>query len=132
MVTTINMKRVQLITKEKMERFLHDKYEEPPISVNDDLDIIFEDIRLGISPNPRVQSIFCPMLTEKEMKLVEIRDINYLGTLRLCFDIDKAEMLASESKSKFVDGNCFRHTFSITNLKLPLLNRRSRLGAVSD
>ena len=73
MVTTVNMKRVQLVTKEKMERLLHGNdwsfilYDGPQIlSINDDLDIIFEDIRLGIRPIPKVESKCFPMLTEKK------------------------------------------------------------------
>ena len=68
------------------------------------------------------------------MDLVEAKNMNYLGTLRLCFDVNKAEMLASKLDSKFVNVNCFRHTFDITKSQenLPMLRRRSRLGAVSD
>ena len=45
MVTRIYMKRRQLITKEEMEKFCKGK-EYDKISVNDDLETLFEDIQL--------------------------------------------------------------------------------------
>ena len=43
-------------------------------SVNDDLESLFENIRLGKEPDEFVVSYFLPKLTEEELELVERRD----------------------------------------------------------
>ena len=84
-------------------------------SVNDDLESFFEDLRLGKEPDERVYTYFLPKLTEEEMKLVEQKDTNYLQSF---FhgdkaDVPEAEMLLSESDSKFLKGSGDRKTFTI-------------------
>ena len=84
-------------------------------SVNDDLESLFENIRLGRETNERVITYFLPKLTEEELKLVEGRDTSYLQTFRWSNEADVAEtkMMLSESDSKYVQGLSFRRTFVI-------------------
>ena len=63
---------------------------------------------------------FLPKLTEEEMKLVEKEDTTYLQTffasdLDRNPDVPEAEMLLSESDSKYVEGFGYRETFTIEN-----------------
>ena len=115
MVTIIRMERWGLITKERMEKFC--KGEEPiKDSVNDDLESFFEELRLGKEPNKRVKTYYLPKLTKAELKLIERKDSCYLQTFNTPFpDVDKAEMMLSESNSKFVQGVSTRTTFTFIN-----------------
>ena len=60
---------------------------------------------------------FLPQLTKKELDLVERKDEDFMKTflVEMKADVDKAEMLLSESDSKFVDGWGERETFTIEN-----------------
>jgi len=120
MVTTIVMSRQNLITREKMENYCKGNDEESKLSVNDDLESLFEDIRLGKEPDDGALTYFLPKLTKKELELVKIKDANYLKTFtyriqHLNPDVNEAEMKLSVSDSKFVDGWCWRKTFTIEN-----------------
>ena len=89
-------------------------------SVNDDLESFFQDLQHGNEFEGNVCSYFLPKLTKEEMKLVEMRDPNYLKSFCTTFiggscDVDEAEMKMSESDSKFVDGFGWRETFTIEN-----------------
>ena len=89
-------------------------------SVNDDLESFFEDLRLGKEPDEKVYTYFLPKLTEEEMELVEQKETNYLKTFSEGFlggnpDVPEAEMLLSESDSKFLKGFGYRRTFTIEN-----------------
>ena len=88
-------------------------------SVNDDLESFFENIRLGKEPDEDVSTYFLPKLTKEELELVERRDTSYFETFNngLIFnpDVNEAEMKLSESNSKFVNGICYRKTFTIKN-----------------
>ena len=116
MVTTLDMERWNLITREKMMRFCKGK-EYAKQSVNDDLESFFEDVRLGNEPNFYAQTYFLPKLTEDELDLVEEKDDDFMKTFwrEMDADVDKAEMDASESDSKFVDVWCGRKTYTIEN-----------------
>ena len=115
MITFIDMERLKLITKEAMENFCKgEQYEK--ISVNDDLESLFEDLRLGKKPNEYVRTYFLPKLTVGEMKLVQRKDPSYLETFYFSNpDVEEAEMMLSESDSKFVQGLGRRRTFTIKN-----------------
>ena len=106
MVTIIRMWRERVITKEAMEKYTKgEKFEKD--SVNDDLESLFEDLRLGKEPDEKVVwTYFLPKLTEEEMELVETKDPNYLQTFSNgdYADVEEAEMMLSESDSKFVQG----------------------------
>ena len=116
MVTKINMGRVQIIQKEKMDNYMNET-ENPEDSVNDDIDSLFEDIRLGKEPPEHVDTYFLPKLMKEQVKLLQIEDESFMETLnnKTVADVDKAEMTASESDSKFVWEVCERTTFTIEN-----------------
>ena len=116
MVTKLYMRRWKLITKEKMES--HSKGEEGVRhdSVNDDLESLFENIRLGKVPDEEVTTYFLPKLTKKELDLVERRNKSYLKLFWSSNpDVDQTEMMHSESDSKYVRGESWRRTFVIEN-----------------
>ena len=116
MVTKIYMGKSHLITKEKMDMYTN--YEQKTIeSVNDDLDSLFENIRLGKAQNEKFRTYFFPKLTKEELKLVERKDEIFMETFetKMHADVDKVEMAASESNSKFVWVDCKRTTFTIQN-----------------
>ena len=118
MVTNINMHRMNLITKERMENYYKGKEDEKrKHSVNDDLESLFGDIRLGKEPDECIHTYFLPKLTNKELKLVESKDYSYFQTFQLWYDpdVDATEMMQSESDSKFVQSGCGRRTFTIEN-----------------
>ena len=123
MVTIIWMERWNLITKEKMEDYYKGKegwgggrgyYKE---SVHDDLDSFFDKLQNGWWEEETVWTYFIPKLTEEEKKLVEQKDKDHLMSYREHAywgndpDVSKKEMDESESKSKFVRGECYRRTF---------------------
>ena len=70
MTTMISMQRWKIITREKTEKYCNGQ-EIRKYSVNDDLEALFEDLRLGNEPNEEVETYFLPKLTENELKLVE-------------------------------------------------------------
>ena len=114
MVTMMEMVRWNLITKEGMENYC--KWKTPHTdSVNDDLEILFEDLQLGKEPVDRSITYFLPKLTNSEMKLVEREDPSYFEKFfdGVFADVSEAEMKLSESKSKFIRGHCYRRTFTI-------------------
>ena len=115
MVTMMFIRKYNLITKEEMANYCKGKrYEEN--SVNDDLESLFDDLRLKKEPFERVETYFLPKLTAEELKLVERKDSSYLKTFaRSNFDVKEAEMRLSESNSKFVRARCSRRTFTIKN-----------------
>ena len=127
MLTSIGMHRELLITKEKMEIICSGKAEvKEPVkdSVNDDLESMFEDIRLSKEPISSADTYFLPKLTKEELKLVEMKDQKYLKTFdrtnrfSLDPDVNEIEMMLSESNSKFVAGFGFRRTFLLENLSI--------------
>ena len=116
MVTSIDLERLELITKERMESYCKgETYLKD--SVNDDLESLFENIGLGKKPNEEVKTYFLPKLTEEELELVERRDTSYLQTFSWedDADVDETEMMLSESDSKYVDVLCTRKTYVIEN-----------------
>ena len=114
MVTRIYLLRQRLITKEKMEGYCKGE-EDDKDSVNDDLESLFENIRLGKEPDEEVMTYFLPKLTEEELQLVERRDASYFQTFWRSSnpDVGEAEMMLSESDSKYVYGLSRRRTFCI-------------------
>ena len=123
MVTIINMMRYDLITKEAMEDICNGEnyiYRERRDSVNDDLESLFENLRLGKQPLEHVLTYFFPKLTEKELELVARKDFTYFETLglRTNKDVNEDQMKLSESDSKFVKAFGSRKTFTINNPSL--------------
>ena len=138
LVTTIYMYRDLLISKDNMEhickgkayrkddhryqddytieygRYVGDtsRYEE---SVNDDLELYFNDLQLGREPTSWNWTYFLPELTQDELKLVEEKNKDYFETFVWSMnpDVDEDEMKSSTSTSKYVSGYCRRKTFRI-------------------
>ena len=143
---------MKLIRKEDMENYCNGKEYLDQTSINDDLELLIEDLRLGKEPSEDVRTYFLPKLTEEELELVEKKDLRYLQTLMYSdsgFPINHfhkitnafckclnckyphckcplfniklgyldvlAEMKVSESDSKFVQGICYRYTYTIEN-----------------
>ena len=114
MVTIIFMLRNYLITKEKMENYCNGKEKEQE-SVNDDLEKMFDNI--AEEPDDYFWTYFLPKLTKEELDFVERKDYDFLNTFEYFMDADvnKAEMMLSESDSKFIRGWGHRRTFTIAN-----------------
>ena len=89
-------------------------------SVNDDIESLFEDIRLGKERAEWIHGLifftyFLPKLTDEEMRLVDRKDTSYFETFSFADpDVDEAEMKLSESDSKFLHGRGSRSTFTIS------------------
>ena len=81
MTTFLNMTKLKIITKEAMENDYNrgQDFFGGNISVNDDLDSFFEDLRHGKEPDEKVRFYFLPKLTEEELELVDRKDANYLN-----------------------------------------------------
>ena len=141
MVTIMRMSRMNLITKERMERFCNGK-ESQKLSVNDDLESLFDNIQFGEVIHDITTTYFLPKLTKEQLKLVAEKDSNFMQTFAIGTqynletfekdsnfmqtfaidaqynfnpDVDKAEMEASESDSKFVQVWGWRNTITIEN-----------------
>ena len=119
------MIRSKLITIEAMERYCNGK-EKLIASVNDDLGSLFEDLRLQNEPDEKARTYFLPKLPNKEIKLVEEKELSYFQTfMESNPDFEKAEMKLSESNSKFVQGECWRRTNIIECTSNPRKRRHS-------
>ena len=144
-VTKLTYVRQHLLTKEMMEEISKGEYFNGKHiggdmftnkSVNDDLESFYKDIKFKCFRKActnryghqyLVQSYILPKLTKKELKLVEVKDKDYMMTFQNTAwrpdvrnhedpDVDEAEMKLSNSKSKFVMVECDRWTF-IINMK---------------
>ena len=119
MLSIIYMKKNKIITKEKMISYCKGENESHKISINDDLESMFEDLTLGERPSYSSQTYFLPKLTEHEMALTDMADRNYFQTFYDGIygaqnpDVDEDEMRMSESKSKFIHGDCQRKTYRV-------------------
>ena len=117
MVTSINMVRKDLMTKEAMESYYY-YYREEQNSVNEDLESLFEKIRLGKELDEKVSTYYFPKLTEEELELVERRDTSYLDTFYMSNPdilVTKTKMKRSASYSNYVNGLSMRRTYVIEN-----------------
>ena len=115
MVTSIYLKKQNLITQEKMESYSNGEYNLRRMSINDDLEILFEELQLGKKPSSIVKTYYLPKLTEHQMALVNSKDKNFFNTFYNSenADVTKKEMNSSVSNSKFILGECRRRTFRI-------------------
>ena len=116
MVTNLSMRRENLITKETTTNLCLGKTDlngnRLEGSVCDDIESVFENLQLGKRPKPWAHTYFLPRLTEEEMELVERGDQVYFQTFHQSEnpDVRRAEMMLSESDSKYVRGLCQRNT----------------------
>ena len=140
-LTTLLMERWNLVTTERVKQFYEGKLKNDKVwsytqqSIQDDLDTFFEDLQQQKKiKNGKVVSFYFPKLTEAEMQLVEERNKvhltsyleHYMRKNRIAsigrgnWDVDPAEMKQSDSKSKYVRGQCIRITHHLmleTNTK---------------
>ena len=116
MMTINRMQRERLITKEQMENYCKG-FEKEKLSVNDDLETLFQNIQLGKEPDDFVKNYFLPRLAEHELELVERKDEDFMKTFDETMnpDVYKSEMAASESDSKYVRGFGYRKTLTLKN-----------------
>lgn len=114
MVTIINMLRAQLITKKEMEKYCKGHmYSHRKYSVNDDVESVFEDLRLGKQRGGGASIYFLPKLTDEELEMTKRKDTAYFQTFH-----ESNPVVGSESGSKdmeFVKGYGARITFTIEN-----------------
>ena len=121
-LTMLDMWRRNLVTKEKTKEAYKGRLKNEGEwtltgqSIHDDLETFFENLqgRKQIK-NERVWSFFLPELTVDELKLVEEKDQLHLGSYFEHYlgrnpDVDAEEMKKSDSKSKYVHGQCWRKT----------------------
>ena len=123
MLTMICMWRSHLVTKEQMEDYYKGKkvndigwFKE---SVHDDLQSLFEKLKVGINQNEYIYSFTLPKLTPEEMKLIATKDLAYLQTYTVFGDgrnpdVSDQDMNLSESKSKFIYKLCLRDSYSLS------------------
>ena len=111
----VHLTRWRLITKEMMESYCKGEIVFGPTdSVNDDLESLFEDLKLGNEPDEQGSTYFLPKLTGAELKLVERKDPKYLDTFGYTYpDVPEADIKLSESNSKYIEGKGGRGTFTI-------------------
>ena len=118
MWTNIYMENTKLITKEQMESYCKGEQGLRQMSVNDDLESLFEDLQLGKEPTYEAMTYYLPKLTEGEMALVETKDQNYFRKFATSAvsknpDVDEFVMNISESESKYILGKSHRKSFKI-------------------
>ena len=113
MVTSMSMSRFRLITKEKRDELYLGRKEMYKGSINDSIETLLGNIRLGNQPNEILNLYFTPRLTDEEMQLIERKDPVYLQTFSNKYpDLDDWSMKNSESDSKFCYTFCQRETKS--------------------
>ena len=112
-MTMISMRRGNLVSYELMEyRYKNNILEyhvngELPYSISD-LNSIFEYLRTNVFIQVLIPTYFFPKLTEKELALVEKKDLKFLNTF---ISLNLATL--SEHDSKYVSCDCFYQTFKV-------------------
>ena len=82
-------------------------------SINDSIETLLGNIRLGNQPNEILNLYFTPRLTDEEMQLIDRKDPDYLQTFTSSYpDVNEASMKNSESDYKFCETMCTRKTES--------------------
>ena len=123
-LTIIYMEKEQLVTKETMESYYKGDHSPRNISVNDDLERLFQDLQLGKEPSDDAIAYYLPKLTVDEMALVEKKDRTYFQIFFTGVyppnwnhskkpDVDDDEMKMSESRSKFILAKSHRKSFKL-------------------
>ena len=115
--TMIFMDRSHIVTKKVMKDYYKGQYQDmrgfDKLSVQDDLDDFYDQAKTFHFVDSSAGMFFLPMLTDEELILLENKDENYLR-LYADFhsgdnpDVDEADMIESQSKSKFAYCLCFR------------------------
>ena len=118
-LTLLYMLRENLITKEKAKEASEGKLKKGGLSINDDLEDFFTYIKKSMQfKEEEVYSYFTPKLSQKELKLVEVKDKDHFNTYLNHHwgfdpDVDAKEMAESDSKSKYVHVSCGRATMPL-------------------
>ena len=119
-LTILNMGRWNLMTKEKVKRAAEGYFRKYYVgSINDDLEKFLINLQNQKEVKDEfVKSFFLPKLTNEELKLVQERNEEHLKTYYYHRkgenpDVDDEEMKKSESKSKYVQGQCQRWTIAL-------------------
>ena len=136
LISVLSSMRSYVTTKKEVEDHCKGKFEDKN-SIHDDLDLFFDRVCLGEEPDEIVRTYFFPKLSEKETKLFEAKDKNFMSTLsnaKIPFwarpsrseadseadpevDLDQRIIEKQESKSKYIRGICLRRTFLINQNK---------------
>lgn len=117
-MTLIYMEKIKLITSEEMKSYCNGESGLHRISINDDLEVLFEELQQGNRTSFSNRTYFLPRLPEDKMELVEMKDVEYSRSFRVKNpDVSKRKMQLSKSESKFIYGNCYRKTKRITKPK---------------
>ena len=140
MITNLLMYKNYLMTKEKMEDFFDfKKYPEdmwiPRESINDNLENFIEDLRHKKEQEHSSETYFVAKLTKEEMEFFQNKNKEHKKTyFRWSFstlpdtsgpDVSVEEMKLSESKSKYVNVQCFRTSSVVNNYYQKIFIRRS-------
>ena len=123
-LTMLDMARLNLVSKETFKKAAEGKlknekyWEDYEGSINDDLERFFINLQNQEELNYEfVQSFFTPKLTNEELKLVQEGNEEHLKTYLFDDgknpDVDVEEMKKSDSKSKYVHGQCWRWTIPL-------------------
>ena len=134
-LTILRMGKQKLITKETYQQVAEGKLKKDQNwadydgSINDDLDSYFNQfLNQKVLKDEQVISFFLPKLTEKELKQVEEKDMEYMQEYLLTIlglasgnitaaDVDIEEMQQSDSKDKYAHCHCVRDTINLSTKK---------------
>ena len=120
MISILKSWRNNLATKEEVEDHCKGKYEAKN-SIHDDLDSFFERLCLGEEPNETARTYFFPKLSEKETKLFEAEDLDFLLSWQDDESYEKEIFHSLETNTdydkslEYIRGICTRQTFLIHN-----------------
>ena len=128
MVTSLHMKRLDFITKEKMNEIrlgTKNWFDIAKESVNDDLDKFFESLQRGRDWESKAWTHFLPKLTNRELELFENKDEDFFETclFSLIEDVNNEDSKLTDSDSMFIEGFCLRHTIRIENPTIQKLSK---------
>ena len=116
-VTFVRMQQNDFITKQKMESFCRGK-EKEKYSVNDDLESLFQDLRLGKKQEKFCRTYFLPKLKEKEIALFETNNPMILETFYSPVHNPfyyQLYWLGLKNNFEFIEGLCSRSTITVEN-----------------
>ena len=110
-MTIINVQKRNLITYEEMKAY-YSGHLRLKNSFNNELESLYENLRLGEAPVGKANTYFLPKLTEKEEELVKRKSFQYFRTFYHSLDSDIIEykMKLSKSVSKFAFCDCLSRT----------------------
>ena len=117
MVTAVYLKKDSLITQEKMESYSNGENKYRRISMNDNLETLFEELQQAKYPSFGVETYYLPKLTKHQRALVDSKDVFFCSTFydKKSLDVAKkrTKLPVSDSNELFILGECHRRTFRI-------------------